>query len=43
MKTKTVTVSDNMQRGYRYALTAAARRNFDPDFRPIVPPAAAQP
>jgi hypothetical protein len=27
-----------MQRGYRYALTAAMGRNFDPDFRPELTP-----
>jgi hypothetical protein len=38
-KKKIVTVNDRMQRGYRYALTAPAGRNFDPDFRPNLTPA----
>jgi hypothetical protein len=32
--TKTVTVHDKMQRGYRYALVAPTGRSFDPDFTP---------
>ena len=39
MKRRIVTVNDKMQRGYRYALTAAAGRNFDPEFRPDLTPA----
>ena len=39
MKRGIVTVNDKMQRGYRYALTAAAGRNFDPEFRPDLTPA----
>jgi hypothetical protein len=36
---RTITVNDKMQRGYRYALTAPAGRNFDPDFKPELTPA----
>jgi hypothetical protein len=39
MRTRTVTVHDKMQRGYRYALTAPAGRNFDPEFKPELTPA----
>jgi hypothetical protein len=39
VKRRTVTVNDKMQRGYRYALTAVAGRNFDPEFRPDLTPA----
>ena len=35
---KIVTVNDKMQRGYTYALTAPAGRNFDPEFRPELTP-----
>ena len=35
---KMVTVNDKMQRGYTYALTAPAGRNFDPEFRPELTP-----
>jgi hypothetical protein len=35
---KTVIVNDKMQRGYRYVLTAAAGRNFDPEFQPDLTP-----
>jgi len=38
MKPRTVTVSDKMQRGYRYRLTEPAGRNFDPDFKPELTP-----
>ena len=38
-KRKIVTVSDKMQKGYRYALTATVGRNFDPEFRPELTPA----
>jgi hypothetical protein len=37
-KSKTITVSDKMQRGYRYALAARAGRDFDPEFRPELTP-----
>jgi hypothetical protein len=33
-----VIVKDKMQRGYRYALTAPAGRNFDPAFLPELTP-----
>jgi hypothetical protein len=36
--TKTVTVNDKMQRGYRYALVAPVGRSFDPDFDPDLTP-----
>src|SRR4051812_26474287 len=39
MADRTVTVNDNMQRGYRYALTAPAGRGFDPAFKPELTPA----
>lgn len=35
---KIVIVSDKMQRGYRYALTAPVGRNFDPEFCPELTP-----
>jgi hypothetical protein len=38
MNNRTVTVSDKMQRGYRYQLTERAGRNFDPEFRPQLTP-----
>ena len=33
-----VIVNDRMQRGYRYALTARAGRDFDPEFAPQLTP-----
>jgi hypothetical protein len=33
-----VSVSDKMQRRYRYSLTAPMGRNFDPEFRPELTP-----
>ena len=33
-----VIVSDKMQRGYRYVLSAPAGRDFDPQFRPDLTP-----
>ena len=39
MKARSVTVNDRIQRGYRYALSAPAGRNFAPDFRPELTPA----
>lgn len=36
---RTVTVNDRMQRGYRYDLVAPAGRRFDPEFRPDLTPA----
>ncbi len=38
MGSRRVTVNDLMQRGYVYALTAPAGRNFDPRFRPDLTP-----
>ncbi len=37
-RAKTVTVRDRMQKGYRYALTAPAGKNFDPEFKPQLTP-----
>ena len=39
MRKRTVTVTDKMQKGYRYALTAPAGRGFDPEFKPELTPA----
>ncbi len=39
VKPKTVTVNDRMQRNYRYQLTQAPGRGFDPEFRPDLTPA----
>ena len=39
MRQRTVTVNDKMQKGYRYALSAATGRNFDPEFKPQLTPA----
>jgi hypothetical protein len=38
-KKRTVTVNDKMQKGYRYELTAAPGRGFDPEFTPDLTPA----
>ena len=38
-KPRTVTVSDRMQRGYRYIRVAPAGRDFDPGFTPDLTPA----
>jgi hypothetical protein len=38
MRKRTITVNDNMQKGYRYELVAAPGRNFDPEFRPELTP-----
>jgi hypothetical protein len=38
MRKKTVTVSDRMQRRYRYALTRPPGRSFDAEFRPELTP-----
>jgi hypothetical protein len=35
---KTVTVSDKMQKNYRYVLSEPAGKNFDPAFRPELTP-----
>lgn len=40
MKPKPVTVSDRMQRGYRYVRTEPPGRNFDPEFTPDLSPKA---
>ena len=37
-KTKTITVHDKMQRGYRYTLAEPAGRNFDSAFEPELTP-----
>jgi len=39
MRRRTVLINDRMQRGYRYVLSAAVGRGFDPDFRPQLTPA----
>lgn len=39
MRKRTVTVNDKMQKGYRYTLTAAVGRGFDPEFKPQLTPA----
>ena len=39
MRRRTVTVNDKMQKGYRYALSAATGRNFDAEFKPQLTPA----
>jgi hypothetical protein len=39
MRKRTVTVNDKMQKGYRYELTAAPGRSFDPEFTPDLTPA----
>ena len=39
MRTRTVSVSDKMQKGYRYVRSAPAGRGFDPDFKPQLTPA----
>jgi hypothetical protein len=38
MRRRIVIVSDKMQRGYRYVLSALAGRDFDPQFRPDLTP-----
>ena len=37
-RVKAITVTDKMQRGYRYILTAPAGSNFDPEFCPELTP-----
>ncbi len=38
MRNRTVTVSDKMQKRYHYVRSAAAGRNFDPEFKPQLTP-----
>lgn len=38
MRRRTVIVNDKMQTGYRYILTAAVGRDFDPEFKPELTP-----
>ena len=38
MAKRTITVNDEMQRGYRYQLVEPAGRNFDPEFTPDLTP-----
>src|SRR6516165_7512126 len=38
MHSRTVTVNDRLQQGYRYDLVARAGRDFDPEFRPELTP-----
>ncbi|HUL88757.1 MAG TPA: hypothetical protein VLU23_11320 [Pseudolabrys sp.] len=39
MRKRTVTVNDKMQKSYRYVLSVAAGRGFDPEFKPQLTPA----
>ena len=39
MRKRTVTVNDKMQKRYRYVLSAAVGRGFDPEFKPQLTPA----
>ena len=39
MRRRTVTVTDKMQKGYRYVLSAPVARAFDPEFKPQLTPA----
>ena len=39
MRKRTIIVNDTMQNGYRYVLTAASGRGFDPEFKPQLTPA----
>jgi hypothetical protein len=39
MRKRTVTVNDKMQKGYRYVLSVAPGRGFDPEFKPQLTPA----
>lgn len=39
MRKRTITVSDQMQKRYRYILSALPGRSFDPEFKPQLTPA----
>jgi len=39
MRKRAVIVTDKMQKGYRYVLSAAPGRGFDPEFKPQLAPA----
>ena len=39
MRKRTVSVTDKMQKGYRYVRSAGAGRGFDPEFKPQLTPA----
>jgi hypothetical protein len=39
MRERTIVVNDRMQKGYRYILSAAPGRSFDPEFKPQLTPA----
>ncbi|HEX5517243.1 MAG TPA: hypothetical protein VFX32_06565 [Pseudolabrys sp.] len=39
MRKRTVSVTDKMQKGYRYVRSAPAGRGFDPEFKPQLTPA----
>jgi len=39
VRKRTVTVNDKMQKGYRYVLSVAVGRAFDPEFKPQLTPA----
>jgi hypothetical protein len=39
MRKRTVSVTDRMQKSYRYVLSAPAGRGFDPEFKPQLTPA----
>jgi hypothetical protein len=39
MRKRTVTVTDKMQKDYRYVLSVAPGRGFDPEFKPQLTPA----
>ena len=39
MRKRTITVNDKMQKSYRYVLSVAAGRGFDPEFKPQLTPA----
>ena len=38
MRERTIVVSDKMQTGYRYEVSAPTGRNFDPEFKPDLTP-----